>query len=200
MEKALKQADTIAVGRWWFRQRGVSPLPVVVLCLLLPPNRILSPAQLVLVALGLLLAEAARIWAVGYAGSATRTRGDTVPGLVHAGPFRHVRNPLYIANITLYTLCGIGFGFTWFAVAIAAYFFIQYTFIVAFEEDTLRREFGPAYGLYCARVPRWLPKFTPQVPASSHSFSLKKSLRSERATLLALATIIFLYFLKRSFF
>lgn len=168
------------------------------LCLILPAQFRLSGAQLWLVAAGVLLAEWVRIWAVGHAGSVTRTRGDTVPRLIHAGPFRYVRNPLYLANIAMYALCGVAFGFGWFSLFIAAYFAVQYHFIVAFEEDTLRREFGVAYAFYCARVARWLPAFSPTVETSSHPFELKKALRSERATLLALVVIAALVIWKRS--
>jgi protein-S-isoprenylcysteine O-methyltransferase Ste14 len=203
MEQVLSQSiapsAVVRAGRWWFQRRGVSPLPLILLCLVCPPNFVLSPAQLTAVLFFMVLCEGARIWAVGYAGSATRTRGDRVPGLVHAGPFRHVRNPLYIANGALYTLCSIAFGFSWLSLLVAAYFAIQYSFIVAFEEDLLRREFGAAYEFYCARVARWLPAMQPTVEASGHRFDLRKALRSERASLLALALIVALMFAKRAY-
>lgn len=200
MEQAVIQppSSAVRVGRWWFQRRGVSPLPLILLCLILPPQFRLSGVQLALVALGILLAEWVRIWAVGYAGSVTRTRGDTVPRLIHAGPFRYVRNPLYLANIAMYALCGVAFGFGGVSLFIAAYFAVQYHFIVAFEEDTLKREFGVAYEFYCARVARWLPAFSPTVETSGHPFELKKALRSERATLIALIVIAGLVFAKRS--
>jgi protein-S-isoprenylcysteine O-methyltransferase Ste14 len=195
----ITPSSVVRAGRWWFQRRGVSPVPLILLCLVLPSNFLLSGVQLSSVLIGIVLCEAVRIWAVGYAGSATRTRGDQVPGLVHAGPFRYVRNPLYIANGLLYTLCGIAFGFSWLSVFIAAYFAVQYTFIVAFEEDLLRREFDVAYSFYSARVARWVPSFTPSVEPSGHRFDLRKALRSERATLLALAVIVGLVFAKRAY-
>ncbi|MBY0371644.1 isoprenylcysteine carboxylmethyltransferase family protein [bacterium] len=197
MANAVSRNDSVLIGRWWFQRRGVSPLPLVLLCLVLPPEQERSAIQLVYLLAGILLAEGVRVWAVGFAGSATRTRGDSVPGLVHAGPFRFVRNPLYLANMALYTLVAVAFGFTWLSFGFLLYFLIQYTFIVAFEEDTLKREFGAAYGLYCARVPRWVPRFTPGVEASAHRFQLGKALRSERATLIALTVMAGLFFIKR---
>ncbi len=188
----------VQAGRWWFQWRGISPLPVVFLCLVVPPLSVLSTAQLGMVLFGILVAEGVRIWAVGYAGSATRTRGDTVPILVHAGPFRYVRNPLYLANILLYTLAGVAFGLGWYSLFIAAYFAVQYSLIVSYEEDVLTREFGVAYQFYAARVPRWIPSFSVRVESSAHRFDLRKALRSERATFIALLVLIPLYFIKEA--
>lgn len=188
--------NVIRTGRWWFQWRGISPLPLVFVCAALPATWLVSGPQLVLILVGIALAESVRIWAVGYAGSATRTRGDTVPRLIHAGPFRYVRNPLYLANIAIYTLCGVAFGLGAWSVLVTLYFAIQYSFIVAFEEDTLQREFGVAYDFYRARVPRWVPAFAPQVEDSRHPFELLKSIRSERATFVALAFMAFLFFVK----
>lgn len=190
----------VRVGRWWFQRRGISPVPWILAFVFLPPEFIPSAAQLGLLALGIALAEGIRVWAVGYAGSATRTRGDTVPRLIHAGPFRHVRNPLYIANILIYSLCGVAFGFSYLSLLLAVYFAVQYSFIVAFEEDVLRREFGVAYEFYSARVARWLPSFSPSVESSGHPFELRKALRSERASLIALAFAALLIAIKRLYF
>ncbi len=186
------------IGRTWFRWRGFSPLPFLLVCWLGTPEVTLSLVQLGLVAAGIFLAEGCRLWAVGYAGSATRTRGDTVPALVHAGPFRHVRNPLYLANTLMYCFCALAFGQSVLPFLGLVYFGAQYAFIVAFEEQTLRREFGVAYTYYCARVSRWLPSFRPSIESSGHRFHLAKALRSERASLIALACIGVLVALKRA--
>ena len=101
------------------------------------------------------MAEGIRIWAVSYAGSRTRTRGDSVVQLVHAGPYRFVRNPLYIANILMYSLAGVFFGFTTLSALVLFYSCLQYSFIVRFEENVLERDIGPTYIAYKKRVPRW---------------------------------------------
>ncbi|MBV8073922.1 MAG: hypothetical protein JO140_00735, partial [Candidatus Eremiobacteraeota bacterium] len=90
-----------------FKHRGaVLALPAVVLAIFGKP----SAAS---VALGLPLAflgEAVRIWAVGYSGTTTRADAVTAPQLVTAGPYAHVRNPLYIGNFI--TALGFALGFT----------------------------------------------------------------------------------------
>lgn len=197
MDIAVNSLDTVKVGRWWFQRRSVTPLPLFLLMILLPPQIEVRGLGLALVVAGILAAEVLRIWAVGYAGSATRTRGDTVPVLVHAGPFRFVRNPLYIANIAMYSLAGFLFGNPWLAVLTFLFSAVQYTFIVAFEEDTLRRTFGEAYVEYCRRVPRWLPALKPRIESSAHYFSLGKSLKSEKSTFFSMILMAAVYFTKK---
>jgi protein-S-isoprenylcysteine O-methyltransferase Ste14 len=196
---ALPLNPAVRIGRWWFRWRSFSPLPLFVLMVALPPEVSLSASALMLALSGIACAEGLRIWAVGLAGSATRTRGDTVPELVHAGPYRYVRNPLYVANIALYTLCSVVFGQVLLSVAIALFSITEYCFIVIYEESVLRQTFGATYEDYCRAVPRWLPSFFPRYPASRHAFDLKRALRSERSTLFSMAVVCLLFFLRRLF-
>ena len=75
------------------------------------------------------------------------------------GPFRYLRNPIYLAGITL--LLGVGLlYFPWRAVDLGlpllllVYFHVA---VVRVEEPDLRRRFGSKYEEYCEQVPRWLP-------------------------------------------
>jgi protein-S-isoprenylcysteine O-methyltransferase Ste14 len=79
--------------------------------------------------------------------------------LVMDGPFRYVRNPSYLAGITL--LLGVGLLYpTWDArdlmlpLLLLVYFHVA---VVPVEEPALRQQFGPTYEDYCKRVPRWFP-------------------------------------------
>ena len=38
---------------------------------------------------------------------------------------------------------------------------ICHLFVLAYEEPTLRRTFGPEYDAFCANVPRWIPRLRP---------------------------------------
>lgn len=181
------------IGRTWFKYRGLSPVPWLGMILLLPPQFEPSALSSFVVVATILLAEALRLWAVGYAGGRTRTRGETVAQLVHAGPFRHVRNPLYFANIMLYVGCAVLFGFRDLAVLMFAYFLIQYSFIVAFEERVLSHSFGEAYSQYFEKVSRWLPRLIPTIASTSQEFDLRGALRSERRTLLAMVVLAGFY-------
>ncbi len=189
----------VSLGRVWFQWRGFSPVPFFILFLILPAEFTPTALTSLCFTLGILIAETGRIWAVGYAGSATRTRQESVPELVAAGPFLHVRNPLYISNILLYTCAGGLFGFTTLSIAIFFWSCIQYHFIVRYEEEILTRQFGESYQKYLGQVPRWLPSLYSSFPESSHTFSLAKAFRSEKSTLLQIVLLGVLWLLKQSF-
>ena len=87
---------------------------------------------------------------------------------VQDGPFRYVRNPIYLAGITL--LLGVGLLYApWRAVdsglplLLLIYFHVA---VVRVEEPELRRRFGSTYVEYCERVPRWLPLPTSRAGAA----------------------------------
>lgn len=95
--------------------------------------------------------------------TATLARGERLGAVasvpVTNGPFRYVRNPIYLAGITL--LLGVGALYApWrpvdvgLPVLLLAYFHVA---VVRVEEPELRRRFGSKYEEYCERVPRWLP-------------------------------------------
>ncbi|MGD0053574.1 MAG: isoprenylcysteine carboxylmethyltransferase family protein [Vulcanimicrobiaceae bacterium] len=123
------------------------------------------------IAVGLPLAvagELIRCWAVGYSGATTRNDTVTAPALVTAGPYAHVRNPLYIGNFL--TAAGFAIAFTGknstaqrlalvggSLAAMAA----VYATIVPHEERFLRSQFGVAFDRYCERVPRVVPQVEP---------------------------------------
>jgi protein-S-isoprenylcysteine O-methyltransferase Ste14 len=81
--------------------------------------------------------------------------------LVVGGPFRWVRNPGYVAVVSLVVgqalLFGSGAVLAWAAFLAVAF----HLFVVLYEEPTLRRQFGEEYEAYCREVPRWLPRRQP---------------------------------------
>ena len=76
------------------------------------------------------------------------------------GPYRFVRNPIYLAGITLLAGIGLLYG-PWrvsdlvLPVALFVYFHLA---VIRVEEPALRSQFGASYSAYCQRVPRWLPR------------------------------------------
>lgn len=193
----LSLSPAARIGRFWFQKRSLSPIPLFIALLVMPPNVEWTAAGYAII-LGILIwAESIRIWAVGYAGSQTRTRGDRVSDFVHAGPYRHVRNPLYIANIFLYSGAGLLFGNTILAAIIFVYSAIQYAFIVAYEEEILVGTFGVAYDEFHRRVPRWIPSIQPRIQATPHTFSLKQALLSEKSTFYSISAMGLLFIAKK---
>jgi protein-S-isoprenylcysteine O-methyltransferase Ste14 len=78
--------------------------------------------------------------------------------LVVGGPFRWTRNPGYIAVVTLIggqaLVLGSGAVLV-YAILVALAF---HTFVVVYEEPTLRDQFGAEFEEYRRRVPRWIPR------------------------------------------
>ncbi len=123
------------------------------------------------VALGLpvaLAGELVRCWAVGYSG--VTTRGDHVeaPKLVTAGPYAHVRNPLYVGNFL--TALGFGIAFTGknrlgeklalLGLSLGSMAAV-YATIIPHEEQFLRAQFGDAFDRYVEAVPPIVPQLEP---------------------------------------
>lgn len=202
MQAILSGKTKAVIGRRWFQQRSWSPVPLFVLLVIFEPDFTWGPSNywgLALVLTLIVLAESVRVWAVGYAGSITRTRDDLVPVLVTAGPYRYVRNPLYIANIILYTCAGILFGFWSVSVVIFFYSIIQYFFIVSYEETLLTQTFGDPYRRFLEQVPRWFPRIKPTIAASDHQFDLARGLKSERSTFYVVGFLFLLWTVKLAF-
>ena len=78
--------------------------------------------------------------------------------LVISGLYRYVRNPMYIGVCSVIVGQGLFLGdlnLLWYAVVVATGFHL---FVLAYEEPTLRRTFGEEYEVFCANVPRWIPR------------------------------------------
>lgn len=78
--------------------------------------------------------------------------------LVMKGPFRYVRNPGYVAVISLITGQALVLGDTRLLLYAAGVALLFHLFVVLYEEPTLRATFGEEYEVYRRRVPRWLPR------------------------------------------
>ena len=92
-----------------------------------------------------------------FVGKGTPAPFDPPRRLVVQGPYRFVRNPMYVgaglalAGAALFYESWPLLGYT------ALFFLVTHIFVVLYEEPTLRRKFGVEYETYCARVRRWLP-------------------------------------------
>ena len=81
--------------------------------------------------------------------------------LVVSGLYRHVRNPMYVGVVTAILGQALWFGSTALLGYAAILWVGFFLFVLAYEEPTLRRQFGAEYVAYCRGVPRWLPRFKP---------------------------------------
>src|SRR5262245_28830103 len=80
--------------------------------------------------------------------------------LVVRGLYRYVRNPMYVAVLAVILGQALLFG-DWRLILYGALFWLVcHLFVVAYEEPTLKRTFGPEYQAFRANVPRWIPRLT----------------------------------------
>ena len=186
-----------------FKYRSYTPIPFVALMLIFAYPNIWS---LIFGFILALIGELIRLWGVSWAGSETRTTGN-VGGtyLIISGPFSHLRNPLYLGNILMYTGLGImSFAlFPWLQIAGLIFFSLQYYMIVLEEEKYLEETFGTKYEAYKTNVPRFIPRITKYRAGNIEqpAYDIKKGLKSERRSLqaftLVTVTILLLWFLRR---
>jgi protein-S-isoprenylcysteine O-methyltransferase Ste14 len=143
-------------------------------------------AGLVLVMVGELL----RLWAVRHIGTISRTRTSTRQGpLVTSGPFRLVRNPLYLGNWMIWSGLVLASRLVWMLPIAWAVFALQYGTMVIWEEARLRTMFGRQYDRYALDVPRWLPARPNELAPLQARHPWTAVAFSERGTIMAIALI-----------
>jgi protein-S-isoprenylcysteine O-methyltransferase Ste14 len=78
--------------------------------------------------------------------------------LVVGGVYRFVRNPMYLAVLSVIAGQALFFGSAAVGAwgALVAFAFVA--FVRLYEEPTLQATYGREYEAYCAEVPRWLPR------------------------------------------
>jgi protein-S-isoprenylcysteine O-methyltransferase Ste14 len=81
--------------------------------------------------------------------------------LVVKGFYRYVRNPMYASVVSI--LVGQALLLGDFRILVWAMFAwaVAHLFVLTYEEPTLRKSFGAEYEVFCAHVPRWIPRLTP---------------------------------------
>lgn len=186
----------VRFGGWLFKRRTWLPLPLALAVLLIPAS---NPATLALEAAGatlIVLGELLRLWGVRHIGAISRTRSDRLGPLVDDGPFAHVRNPLYLANIALWVGFALCAGVVWMAPVLVAILGVEYHAIVRWEEGLLASRLGAPYLDYMARVPRWMPRLRTASDAAPRDLSWSATLFSERGTLVAIGVGCLLIFIK----
>ena len=97
-------------------------------------------------------------WSFAAVGGGTPGPWDAPSRVVATGPYRWVRNPIYIAALLVVLGEAWLFMSPWLLAyaGIMAVFF--HLFVTGYEERTLRRRFGAAYVEYRHVVPRWIPR------------------------------------------
>jgi protein-S-isoprenylcysteine O-methyltransferase Ste14 len=110
-------------------------------------------------------------WLFAVRGQGTPAPIDPPKKFIRRGLYKWVRNPMYLAvfslvgaealflrswDVTVYLVCLVC------AVSV---------FVILFEEEVLRRNFGAVYEDYRREVPRWLPRKPKPLPRTVAPFS-----------------------------
>lgn len=113
-----------------------------------------------------LIAAVLRTWGSAYIGYSTvhslSMHGD---GVVAGGPYRYVRNPLYLGIIMMTFALALLMppsGAIFSVVCIVLFELV----LIACEEPFLSAKLGESYTAYRSRVPRLVPALTPRIPPS----------------------------------
>jgi protein-S-isoprenylcysteine O-methyltransferase Ste14 len=130
-------------------------------------------------ALLMLLAALIRTWGGSYLRAIVVHDANLHSEKVVAdGPYRHVRNPLYLGNLLMacsFALMASRSG----AVVLVAGMTIFCLRLIGLEEAQLEREQGEGYLRYRDRVPRLIPSIAPRLPASGAEPQWKQAFGGE---------------------
>jgi protein-S-isoprenylcysteine O-methyltransferase Ste14 len=98
------------------------------------------------------------LWVFASVGRGTPGPWDPPRRVVAAGPYRWVRNPIYLAGMVIVLGEAWLFGsaaLLLYAVGVAVAFHLL---VVAYEEPRLHAKFGERYEAYRRTVSRWVPR------------------------------------------
>lgn len=115
---------------------------------------------------GVLIVAAAAVLLHAFARFALEGLGTPAPvapteKLVIGGIYRHVRNPMYVAVLSIIIGQALLFS-SWTLVAYAVIGAgVMGSFVRLYEEPTLANRYGAEYETYRRNVPGWLPRLTP---------------------------------------
>jgi protein-S-isoprenylcysteine O-methyltransferase Ste14 len=127
----------------------------------------------------LALGATLRMWGTAYLSSSVM-RGAVMQGerLVAAGPYRYLRNPLYLGSWLIGLATAILMppsGAAFFLIASSVFIL----FLISAEESFLTAQLGDIYQEYCRRVPRLWPRIGAGGPTSSARPHWLQALRAE---------------------
>ena len=115
-------------------------------------------ALLILLGLAALLESFARF---AWKGLGTPAPIAPTERLIVSGQYRHARNPMYVAVLSMIAGQALLFGQAELLAYAAAVWLAFHLFIISHEEPTLSRRFPGEYEQYRRGVRRWVPRLAP---------------------------------------
>jgi hypothetical protein len=101
-----------------------------------------------------------RACAAAFAGGHTRRSTIEASKLATAGPYAHVRNPIYFGSVILGFGMVLIIGDRRLLIPCALTFQALYFGLIPAEEEFLGQKFPEEYEAYCRNVPRLVPRLT----------------------------------------
>jgi len=137
------------------------------------------PLLIVVGSLLSLAGAALRVWGTSYLGYATVQHARMQAGwLLADGPFRFMRNPLYVGS--WFTLAAVALVMPPTGAVVAMLLITAFYFRLTLgEEAFLSATLGPPYRDYLSSVPRYLPRLRGSLPAAGNSPHLLTALFTE---------------------
>jgi protein-S-isoprenylcysteine O-methyltransferase Ste14 len=98
-------------------------------------------------------------WLFMTRGQGTAFPTDPPRRLVILGPYRYVRNPMYVGNLAIVFAEALAFrsvGVLLYAVLLSL---VTHVYVTRSEEPALETRYGQTYRSYRQTVPRWVPSW-----------------------------------------
>lgn len=200
--RTSRPAKRAGPGGWLFRHRNTLGVALATFLLLFPWGRTEPSVWWLASGLGLTLAGSAlRLWAICQIGGAARkTSRLTAQRVISWGPFAMVRNPIYIANITVFAGFTVLSRLLWALPLVVVTLGLWYHALIRREEAFLEESFGDAFVAYRRTTRRWLPSLRfGRRPADAPGYPVLRALRRERGHLLIVAAGILWFLFLPSF-
>jgi hypothetical protein len=139
--------------------------------------------QILLTSIALLAVAAwtLRVWGASYLSAAVVWNADARDDrLIVDGPFRYVRNPLYLGSVLLAVALGAFATPLGFILIVAGNVLFSLA-LISEETPVLRARYGEVFGSYRAAVPSLIPRLSPaDVPGAARTRPLlRQGLQSE---------------------
>ncbi len=147
---------------WWMTGWRLRPAPLAWL-----PLRLAGAA----VALAGLVVLISAFWRFAAEGRGTPAPVAPTERLVIGGFYRYVRNPMYLAVLSLIVGQALALWQLELLVYAAVVCLAFVTFVAVYEEPYLARRFGAEYAEYRRQVPGWWPRRHPWRPEDPARFA-----------------------------
>lgn len=196
-------------GDFLFKYRSYLPLVILVAALLVylfqdfyftgNQKTIWELVCLDVAVFGLLI----RFITIGYSGDNTSGRntseGQIADEVNRTGPYATVRHPLYVGNYFMWLGIALLTQNIWFCVAFTFLYWVYYERIMYAEEMFLIDKYGTDYTEWSAVTPAFIPKVS-QWTTPKYKFSWRKIIRQEKAGILNLFLVMFIFIAGRKYY